>query len=216
MPCAAPRVRTSQISVPNLVTPAAAAPVRNRSAIGPNALGLIYFNVNGDALEVLDGQQRITSVGRFVTGKFAIKVDGSEQTFTSLPQDQQDLILDSELLVYECKGTETEIKDWFRTINIAGMLLNNQELRNAIYSGSFVTAAKAEFSIMWTKPSMQPLPERRVPAMPKQEPLPAMGFAGRGTVPTVVAQPRVAWISRSRTSTASPPVATTPRQSSSA
>ena len=109
-------------------------------------LGLIYFNVNGDSLEVLDGQQRITSVGRFVTGKFAIQVDGNEQTFGSLPKDAKDLILASDLLVYECEGTESEIKEWFRTINIAGMPLKQQELLNAIYSGSFVTAAKAEFS----------------------------------------------------------------------
>lgn len=109
-------------------------------------LGLIYFNVNGDKLEVLDGQQRITSVGRFVTGKFAIKVDGKEQTFSSLPTEQQALILDSSLLVYECNGTEKEIKEWFQTVNIAGVPLNPQELLNAIYSGPFVTAAKAEFS----------------------------------------------------------------------
>lgn len=109
-------------------------------------LGLIYYNVNGDTLEVLDGQQRITSIGRFVTGKFAIKVSGSEQTFSSLPKHLQDMLMDSELLVFECEGTETEIKDWFRTINIAGVPLNSQELRNAIYSGPFVTAAKAEFS----------------------------------------------------------------------
>jgi hypothetical protein len=109
-------------------------------------LGLIYFNVNGATLEVLDGQQRITSVGRFVTGKFAIKVDGKEQTFSSLPVEVQRKLLGSELLVYECEGTETEIKDWFRTINIAGVPLNSQELRNAIYSGPFVTLAKAEFS----------------------------------------------------------------------
>ena len=109
-------------------------------------LGLIYFNVNGDSLEVLDGQQRITSVGRFVTGKFAIQVDGNEQTFGSLPKDAKDLILASDLLVYECEGTESEIKEWFRTINIAGMPLKQQELLNAIYSGSFVTSAKAEFS----------------------------------------------------------------------
>lgn len=109
-------------------------------------LGLIYFNVEGDTLEVLDGQQRITSVGRFVTGKFAIKVHGNEQTFSSLPKDDQRKILESELLVYECEGTETEIKDWFRTINIAGVPLNNQELLNAIYSGPFVTKAKAEYS----------------------------------------------------------------------
>lgn len=109
-------------------------------------LGLIYFVDAGDHLEVLDGQQRITSVGRFVTGKFAIKSGDKQQTFSSLPKDQQDKINESELLVYVCRGTETEIKDWFKTINIAGMPLNDQELLNAIYSGPFVTAAKAEFS----------------------------------------------------------------------
>lgn len=109
-------------------------------------LGLIYFVIEGDHLEVLDGQQRITSIGRFVTGKFAIKVDGREQTFSSLPLDQQQLILNHELLVYECEGTEKEIKEWFKTINIAGVSLTQQELLNAIYSGPFVTAAKAEFS----------------------------------------------------------------------
>lgn len=109
-------------------------------------LGLIYFNVNGEMLEVLDGQQRITSVGRFVTGKFAVKVEGREQTFSSLPKDAQQKILDAVLLVYQCEGTESEIKEWFRTINIAGVPLNTQELLNAIYSGPFVTKAKAEFS----------------------------------------------------------------------
>lgn len=109
-------------------------------------LGLIYFVDAGGRLEVLDGQQRITSVGRFVTGKFAILAGGREQTFSSLPKDLQDKINQSELLVYVCCGTETEIKDWFQTINIAGVPLEAQELRNAIYSGPFVTAAKAEFS----------------------------------------------------------------------
>ncbi len=113
-------------------------------------LGLIYFvNTNSDVgaqLEVLDGQQRITSVGRFVTGKFAIKVAGKHQTFSSLPVEKQQMILDSELLVYVCAGVEAEIKEWFQTINMVGVPLNAQELRNAIYSGPFVTAAKAEFS----------------------------------------------------------------------
>jgi hypothetical protein len=109
-------------------------------------LGLIYFNVNNDDLEVLDGQQRITSIGRFVTGKFAIQVDGNEQTFNSLPRDSQNLILESTLLIYECEGTEPEIKEWFKTINTVGVALTPQERLNAIYSGKFVTAAKAEFS----------------------------------------------------------------------
>lgn len=109
-------------------------------------LGLLYFNDNGDQLEVLDGQQRITSFGRFVTGKFAIRQSGQEQLFSSLPNDQQNKIKESELLVYICRGTETDIKEWFQTINIAGVPLTPQELRNSIYSGPFVTAAKAEFS----------------------------------------------------------------------
>lgn len=109
-------------------------------------LGLIYFNVNGDSLEVLDGQQRITSIGRFITGKFAIRVNGKEQTFSSLPIEDQQLLRGSELLVYECQGTEKEIKEWFQTINIAGVPLNSQELMNAIYSGPFITRAKAEYS----------------------------------------------------------------------
>lgn len=109
-------------------------------------LGLLYFNKTNASLEVLDGQQRITSVGRFVTGKFAIKRDGKEQTFSSLPQEDRDKILDSNLLVYVCEGPESEIKKWFETINISGVPLNNQELLNALYSGPFVTAAKAVFS----------------------------------------------------------------------
>ena len=113
-------------------------------------LGLIYFvdtgAANGPHLEVLDGQQRITSIGRFVTGKFAIIRNGKEQTFSSLAKEDRDRILGSELLVYVCSGTEPEIKEWFETINLVGVPLNDQELRNAIYSGPFVTLAKAEFS----------------------------------------------------------------------
>ncbi len=110
-------------------------------------LGLIYFNkVGEDKFEVLDGQQRVTSIGRFVTNKFAIMDNGNPKNFDSLPADQKALILDSKLLIYECEGTETEIKQWFETINIAGVPLNDQELLNAIYSGPFVTLAKAEFS----------------------------------------------------------------------
>jgi len=110
-------------------------------------LGLIYFNTVGkDKFEVLDGQQRITSMGRFVTGKFAIMDNGDPKYFHSLPANQRASILESKLLIYECKGVETEIKDWFETINIAGVKLEPQERLNAIFSGPFVTLAKAEFS----------------------------------------------------------------------
>ena len=111
-------------------------------------LGLIYFNIAAsNQLEVLDGQQRITSFGRFVSGKFAIvDANGMQQYYSGLAKDQQDKILDSKILVYECSGTESEIKQWFKTINTTGVPLNEQELLNAIYSGPFVTAGKAEFS----------------------------------------------------------------------
>lgn len=111
-------------------------------------LGLIYFHKTGeDTFEVLDGQQRITSFGRFVTGHFAVKDgNGMEQYFTGLAPEQQQRIMESKMLVYECEGKETEIKEWFRTINTAGVPLNDQELLNAVYSGPFVTAGKAEFS----------------------------------------------------------------------
>ena len=118
-------------------------------------IGLLYFVKAGDRLEVLDGQQRITSVGRFVTEKFAIREpDGHERNFSSLAADKRAKILGTKLTIYVCEGTESEIKEWFRTINIAGIPLNEQELRNAIYSGPFVTAAKAEFSNS-SKPVLQ-------------------------------------------------------------
>ena len=111
-------------------------------------LGLIYFNQAGkDKYEVLDGQQRITSFGRFVTNKFAVKdQNGMEQYFSGLDEDIQKKILEYPLTIYICEGEEKEIKSWFKTINIVGIPLNEQELLNAIYSGPFVTAAKEEFS----------------------------------------------------------------------
>jgi hypothetical protein len=111
-------------------------------------LGLIYFNKTGaESFEVLDGQQRITSIGRYVTNKFAVKDEnGLEQYFSGIAEDKQKKILETELLIYECEGTESEIKEWFKTINIAGVPLNEQELLNAVYSGPFVTLGKAEFS----------------------------------------------------------------------
>jgi hypothetical protein len=111
-------------------------------------LGLFYFNkVSDSKLEVLDGQQRITSFGRFITGKFAIADENEmEQYFSGLAADKREKILKASILVYECEGAESEIKQWFQTINIAGVPLKDQELLNAVYSGPFVTLGKAEFS----------------------------------------------------------------------
>lgn len=99
-------------------------------------LGLIYFNkIDTDHLEVLDGQQRITSFGRYVTNKFAVKDEnGLEQYFSGLAKEKQNKILDTKILIYECEGTEPEIKQWFQKINIVGVPLNNQEMMNAIFS----------------------------------------------------------------------------------
>lgn len=117
------------------------------SLIKKYPLGLIYFVETSDGkYEVLDGQQRITSFGRYVQGRFAIRYKGMEQYFTGLPVDIQERILTTKLTIYICKGEESEIKEWFETINISGIPLNRQELRNAIFSGPFVTLAKAEYS----------------------------------------------------------------------
>lgn len=111
-------------------------------------LGLIYFVKTGDDMyEVLDGQQRITSFGRFMTDKFAVTdADGRQHVFSGLDAAAKRKILETKLTIYVCEGDEPEIKEWFKTINIAGVPLNEQELRNAIYSGPFVTAAKEVFS----------------------------------------------------------------------
>ena len=113
-------------------------------------LGLLYFvQTEPGRYEVLDGQQRITSFARFVTESNPFSVvgsDGKPHHFSSLPADQKARIAETRLTVYVCEGTETEIKEWFQTINIAGVRLTPQEMRNAVYSGPFVTAAKAVFS----------------------------------------------------------------------
>lgn len=112
-------------------------------------LGLIYFVKNADGMyEVLDGQQRITSFARFVnqSWQFAIEQDGKPRYFNSLAKDEQDKITDTRLTIYVCEGTPSEIEAWFETINIAGVPLVKQELRNAAYHGPFVNLAKEVFS----------------------------------------------------------------------
>ena len=111
-------------------------------------IGLLYFvKVAEDRYEVLDGQQRITSFGRYVRGKFPIMdTDGKPKWFDGLGEERQKRLLETPLTVYVCEGEREEIREWFKTINIAGVPLVQQELLNAIYSGPFVTAAKAVFS----------------------------------------------------------------------
>ncbi len=106
-------------------------------------LNVMYWAVREDGnFEVIDGQQRTISICQYVNGDFSI--DGL--AFHNLPKDKQEQILNYTLMVYFCSGTDSEKLDWFETINIAGKVLTNQELRNAVYSGSWVSDAKRYFS----------------------------------------------------------------------
>lgn len=106
-------------------------------------LNVMYWAVREDGnFEVIDGQQRTISICQYVEGDFSI--DGL--AFHNLPKDKQERILNYTLLVYYCSGEDSEKLDWFETINIAGKVLSSQELRNAAYSGSWVSDAKRYFS----------------------------------------------------------------------
>ena len=106
-------------------------------------LNVMYWADRGDGrFEIIDGQQRTISICQYVDGAFSI--DGL--AFHNLQQDQKDGILDYALMVYACTGTDSERLKWFETINIAGETLTRQELRNAVYHGSWVSDAKKRFS----------------------------------------------------------------------
>lgn len=105
-------------------------------------LNTMYWAVTPDGFEIIDGQQRTISVCQYVDGVFSYK----NRYFHNLQQDEKDAILDYKLTVYQCQGTDSEKLDWFRTINIAGEKLTDQELRNAVYSGSWTADAKRYFS----------------------------------------------------------------------
>lgn len=106
-------------------------------------LNTMYWAVREDGTyEIIDGQQRTISICQYVNGDFAFDF----MYFHNLPADKQNAFLDYELTVYLCEGTESEKLDWFRVINIAGKTLTDQELRNAVYAGSWVSDAKRYFS----------------------------------------------------------------------
>lgn len=106
-------------------------------------LNVMYWVKSDDGnYEVLDGQQRTISVCQYVTGDFSI----DHLTFDNLTATEQQQILDYHLMIYICEGTDKEKLDWFKIINIAGEQLTAQELRNAIYTGEWLTEAKKYFS----------------------------------------------------------------------
>lgn len=96
--------------------------------------------------ELLDGQQRTISICQYCNGDFSMLIDGKPRTFGNLTSCEQQQFLDYRLMIYVCKGNDKEKLDWFRTINIASVVLTTQELRNAIYTGSWLTDAKRYFS----------------------------------------------------------------------
>ncbi|MDQ7022074.1 MAG: DUF262 domain-containing protein [Candidatus Gracilibacteria bacterium] len=106
-------------------------------------LNVMYWVKNeNDSYEVLDGQQRTISICEYVAGKFSLDF----QYFHNLEDTEKEQILDYKLMVYFCEGDDKEKLDWFKTINIAGEKLTDQELRNAIYTGTWLTEAKKYFS----------------------------------------------------------------------
>lgn len=111
-------------------------------------LNVMYWAVNNDGTyEVIDGQQRTLSICQYVNGDFSIKdIDGNPLYFHTQKPDMQGRILDYKLMVYFCEGSETEKLAWFKTVNIAGERLTDQELRNAVYCGDWLTHAKRYFS----------------------------------------------------------------------
>lgn len=115
-------------------------------------LNSMYWSVSADPdtgeplYELLDGQQRTMSICEYVEGEFSVVIDGYPKNFDNLSGEDQARILDYKLQVYHCEGTEDEKLRWFEVINIAGETLKKQELRNAIYTGPWLTDAKRFFS----------------------------------------------------------------------
>ncbi len=112
-------------------------------------LNVMYWAVGDDGkYEVIDGQQRTISICQYVEGDFSAKIGNFEapRAFHNLQTNERDQILDYKLMIYLCEGADSEKLEWFKTINIAGERLTDQELRNAVYSGSWVTDAKRYFS----------------------------------------------------------------------
>ncbi len=106
-------------------------------------LNVMYWAVREDGnFEIIDSQQRTISICQYTEGDFSI----NGLAFHNLPKDKQKQILDYKLTVYQCSEIDSEKLDWFKTINIAGEKLTDQELRNAVYSGTWVTDAKRYFN----------------------------------------------------------------------
>lgn len=110
-------------------------------------LNVMYWvKVGDDRYEVLDGQQRTLSVMQYLKHKFQITIDGKNYYWDSLPDDKYNAIMNYEFKIYICEGTESEKLAWFKVVNIGGAKLTDQELRNSVYTGEWLSDAKMHFS----------------------------------------------------------------------
>jgi hypothetical protein len=112
-------------------------------------LNVMYWAVRNDGnFEIIDGQQRTISVCQYIEGDFSVRVGNIPEyrAFHNLQENEKEQILNYKLMIYFCSGTDSERLEWFKTINIAGEKLTDQELRNAVYSGSWISDAKRYFS----------------------------------------------------------------------
>ena len=117
------------------------------SVMKSRPLNVMYWSkIGDDKYEVLDGQQRTISICMYGNKDYPIKIDGNDKFFQNLTADEKDKFLNYELTVYICEGTEAEKLEWFRIINMQGMVLTNQELLNATYTGPWLADAKNYFS----------------------------------------------------------------------
>jgi hypothetical protein len=123
-----------------------------RTILAGYPLNIMYWSVETEpdsgetSYELLDGQQRTMSICEYVDGNYSVEIDGYPKNFDNLSADDQAKILDYKLMIYHCVGDEDEKLRWYEVINIAGVTLNRQELRNAIYTGPWLTDAKRFFS----------------------------------------------------------------------
>jgi hypothetical protein len=132
-------------------------------------LNTMYWLKLGDnEFELMDGQQRTISICQYVQGDFSVEIDGSPMNYGNLTKDKRNEILNYELSVYVCEGTDSEKLDWFKIINIAGESLTNQELRNAIYTGTWLADAKRWFS-KTSAPAVQEGRDKLVSGTPNRQ-----------------------------------------------
>lgn len=110
-------------------------------------LNVMYWvKVGNEQYEVLDGQQRTLSIMQYLKHQFPITLDGNKYYWDALPDDKYNAIMNYDFMVYICEGNESEKLEWFKVVNIAGERLTDQELRNSVYTGTWLSDAKRYFS----------------------------------------------------------------------